>query len=98
MTYDALLVAKRCNKMHILVMESDIKDVIAKLMVKNGRVATLNLIAEKTGRTRRTVTRWIEQGVPDGHTAYLVALACGIEDERALAIGHRFSRMATKAS
>jgi hypothetical protein len=89
MPYESLFLDITRHIWHIQDMESDLRDAIARLMVKIGRVEALDLLAEKTGKTRKTITRWLENGVPDGHSAYLVALACGKKEEEAMRIGRK---------
>lgn len=81
-------------------MERDLKDAIARMLVVKGKTDTLSFLAEKTGKSNRTIARWIDTGIPDGHSAYLVALACDFGEDDALRIGkrHPLTVKAKKAS
>lgn len=39
-----------------------------------------------TGRSDRTIRRWVKDGFPTSYDAYTVALACGCKEAEALAL------------
>lgn len=50
-------------------------------------------LCESLSRSENTLRRWIKRGPPTEHDRYKLALACGLDDERAYQLsleGRRF--------
>lgn len=65
-------------------MTERIKKVLNTYLTVNGRAEGIRLIAKASDRSASTVGRWLDRGFPDSHSAFLTALACGVEQKEAL--------------
>jgi len=67
-------------------MTERIKKVLSAYLTENGRAEGIRLIAKASDRSISTVGRWIDRGFPDSHSAFITAVACGVERKEALEI------------
>lgn len=59
---------------------------IQKLIERKGKVAAMTTLCLGVGKSERTVQRWIQLGVPTPNDTYKLALACGLSEQKALAL------------
>lgn len=83
--------------MQIELMSERLQQVLKDFIIKNGSKGKAELCAA-VSKSPVTVDRWLRDGLPTAHDAYLVALACGCTQEEALDLAKdSFPDEATKA-
>lgn len=60
-----------------------VRDLLENYLIKNGEKGKKH-VCKAVGKSRRTIDRWIKDGIPDRHDAFKLAVACGCEEAEAL--------------
>lgn len=64
-------------------MTTAVLGILENYLIKNGEKGRKH-VCKVVGKSRRTLDRWLKDGIPDRHDAFKLALACGCEEKEAL--------------
>lgn len=67
-------------------MSKRLLEEISLLEIKLGRVEARQRLCQAIGKSDQTLLRWLRDGFPEAHDAYSLALACGLNEQDALAV------------
>lgn len=79
-------------------MSKKLLEQINLLEITLGRVEARQKLCRAIGKSDQTLLRWLREGFPEAHDAYSLALACGLNEQDALAVARECVPDVAKAS
>lgn len=80
-------------------MSGRLHELLIRVLTEKGTTNGKKKLGQKVGKSGRTIHRWLKEGIPTTHDAYMLALACGCTKDEALVLANEgHGESAKKAS